>query len=185
MYSNPRQWADIRRRVLVMGESIGSVTRSKRMSRNTVKKILRLDTPPGYDNSKRGTLSKVAKQIVTSKLIKLSPESEWNTWLAEVEQGRNKPEVVGVYDGQLAQMLWPKPARLRTKALTVLAHGKGFSQNKISTFLGISVNTVKKYLDAYRSSGAAGLIARAPREKSAMTHIFASPSSGCFMSRRH
>lgn len=165
MYSNPRQWADIRRRVLVMGESIGSVTRSKRTSRNTVKKILRLDTPPGYDNSKRGTLSKVAKQIVTSKLIKLSPESEWNTWLAEVEQGRNKPEVVGVYDGQLAQMLWPKPARLRTKALTVLAHSKGFSQNKISTFLGISVNTVKKYLDAYRSSGAAGLIARAPREK--------------------
>ena len=61
MYSNPRQWADIRRRVLVMGESIGSVTRSKRMSRNTVKKILRLDAPPGYDNSKRGTLSKVAR----------------------------------------------------------------------------------------------------------------------------
>jgi transposase len=165
MYSNPRQWADIRRRVLVMGESIGSVTRSKRMSRNTVKKILRLDAPPGYDNSKRGTLSKVAKQIAKSKLIKFSPESEWNTWLAEVEQGRNKPEVVGVYGDQLAQMLWPKPARLRTKALTVLAHGKGFSQNKISTFLGISVNTVKKYLDAYRSSGAAGLIARAPREK--------------------
>ena len=165
MYSNPRQWADIRRRVLVMGESVGSVTRSKRMSRNTVKKILRLDAPPGYDNSKRGTLSKVAKQIVTSKLIKLSPESEWNTWLAEVEQGRNKPEVVGVYGDQLAQMLWPKPARLRTKALTVLAHGKGFSQHKISTFLGISVNTVRKYLDAYRSSGAAGLIARAPREK--------------------
>jgi hypothetical protein len=135
------------------------------MSRNTVKKILRLDTPPGYDNSKRGTLSKVTKQIVTSKLIKSSPESEWNTWLAAVEQGQNKPEVVGVYGDQLTQMLWPKPARLRTKALTVLAHGKGFSQHKISIFLGISVNTVRKYLDAYRSSGAAGLIARAPREK--------------------
>ncbi|TAH11106.1 MAG: IS630 family transposase [Curvibacter sp.] len=46
-----------------------------------------------------------------------------------------------------------------------MAHGKGFSQHKISEFLGISVNTVRKYLVAYRLSGTAGLFARAPREK--------------------
>ena len=47
MYSNPKQWAEIRKRVLVKGESIGSVSRSERMSPNTVKKILKLEAPPG------------------------------------------------------------------------------------------------------------------------------------------
>jgi transposase len=165
MYSNLRQWADIRRRVLVKGESISRVSHSERMSRTTVKKILKLETPPGYDKSKRKPQSKVAKQTVTSKVVKPSPESEWNTWLSEIERGQNQPEVAGDESGQLAQMLWPKPARRRTKALTVLAQIKGFSQHKISEFLGISVNTVRKYLDAYRLSGTAGLLARKSRVK--------------------
>ena len=172
MYSNPKQWAEIRMRVLVKGESIRSVTRSERMSRNTVKKILRLESPPGYDRSRRSSLPKEAKQIVPPKVMKPSPEAEWNAWLSEVERGLGQSADNGVEIDQLAQMLWPKPPRLRTKALTVLAHGKGFSQHKISEFLGISVNTVKKYLAAYRLSGTAGLIARAPREKKCDDPLF-------------
>lgn len=165
MYSNPKQWTNIRKRVLVKGESIGSVARSERICRNTIRKILRFETPPGYDKSKRNSLPKAAREIVLAKVMKPSPESEWNVWLSDFERHRIRSVSSGVDNDQLAQMLWPQPARLRTKALTVLAHGKGFSQHKISKFLGISVNTVRKYLNAYRLSGTAGLIERAPRDK--------------------
>lgn len=172
MYSNPKQWAEIRKRVLVKGESIGSVSRSERMSPNTVKKILKLEAPPGYDKSKQKPQSKVAKDIAPPRAVKQVPESEWNTWLSEIERGRNQPEVAGVDSEQLVRMLWPHPARLRTKALTVLAHGQGFSKHKISQFLGISVNTVRKYLDAYRLFGTEGLIARTPKRKKSDDPLF-------------
>jgi transposase len=167
MYTNLKQWADIRRRVLVKGESIGSVSHSERMSRNTVKKILKHEKPPGYGQSIRKPSAQAfqATHLAQAKKVKPSPESEWNAWLAGIERKDNQLVLTAVSHSQFAPLLQPQSARLRTMALTVMAHEKGFSQNKISEFLGISVNTVKKYLAAYRLSGVDGLTQRTQRAK--------------------
>lgn len=167
MYTNLKQWVSIRRRVLVNGESMGSISRSERMSRNTVKKILKFVTPPGYDHTIRKQSSKRCQAInrVPVKNEKPSPESEWHVWLAGIERKNGQQAITDTDYGEFVEMLQPQPARLRTKALTVMAHKKGFSQNKIGEFLGISVNTVKKYLSAYRRSGVEGLTQQTPRAR--------------------
>ena len=167
MYTNLKQWADIRRRVFDKGESIGSVSRSERMSRNTVKKILKYEKPPGYAQSiwKPSAQPFQTKKIVQAKTVKPSPASEWNAWLAGIERKANQLALTAAGYSQFVPLLQSHPARLRTKALTILAHEQGFSQNKISEILGVSVNTVKKYLAAYRLSGVDGLTLRTQRAK--------------------
>lgn len=167
MYTNLKQWADIRRRVLVKGESIRSVSRSERMSRNTVKKILKYETPPGYDHSirKQSAQPFQATHITQAENSRPSPESEWNAWLAAIERKENQLAHTTSGHSQFSLLLQPQPSRLRTKALTVLANEKGFSQHKISKFLRISVNTVKKYQAAYRLSGTDGLTHRPQKAK--------------------
>jgi transposase len=153
--------------VLIEGASIGSVVRSERMSRNTVKKILKHERPPGYSQSKRkpSSHSIQAKLIPPAKKAKPSPESEWNAWLAGMERKDNQLELAAAGHIQFAPLLQPQSGRLRTKALTIIAHEKGFSQKKISEFLGVSINTVKKYLSTYRLSGVDGLTQRALRAR--------------------
>ena len=48
MYKDRQQWAEIRHRILVRGESRRYVSKREGMSRATVRKILRHDAPPGY-----------------------------------------------------------------------------------------------------------------------------------------
>jgi transposase len=48
MYSDIREWARIRARVLIRGESIRHVADAEKISRNTVRKMVRLEFPPGY-----------------------------------------------------------------------------------------------------------------------------------------
>jgi hypothetical protein len=48
MYSDVRQWERIRERILVRGDSCRSVAASVGMSRNTVRKMVRHELPPGY-----------------------------------------------------------------------------------------------------------------------------------------
>ena len=48
MYTDSKFWADIRRRVLIFGESRRSVARQKNISRQTVRKILANDSPPTH-----------------------------------------------------------------------------------------------------------------------------------------
>ncbi|WOD17021.1 IS630 family transposase [Paraburkholderia kirstenboschensis] len=48
MYSDIREWSRVRRRVLRGGESIRHVASTEKISRNTVRKMVRLEVPPGY-----------------------------------------------------------------------------------------------------------------------------------------
>ena len=51
MYTDTRQWNRIRDRVLIFGESRSKVAKTEQVSRNTVRKILKYDFPPGYGGS--------------------------------------------------------------------------------------------------------------------------------------
>ncbi|MFM0220192.1 MULTISPECIES: hypothetical protein [Paraburkholderia] len=48
MYSDTEEWTRIRARVLIKGESIRHVANAEAISRNTVRKMVRLEFPPGY-----------------------------------------------------------------------------------------------------------------------------------------
>src|SRR5512144_3285435 len=53
MYKDRQQWAEIRNRILVRGESGRCVSKREGMSRATVRKILRHEAPPGYRRLKK------------------------------------------------------------------------------------------------------------------------------------
>ncbi|MFM0525454.1 hypothetical protein PQR11_10745 [Paraburkholderia strydomiana] len=48
MYLDTEEWTRIRARVLIKGESIRHVANAEAISRNTVRKMVRLEFPPGY-----------------------------------------------------------------------------------------------------------------------------------------
>ena len=48
MYTDPRKWAEVRRRVQVNGESIRGFAQAEGLSRNTIRKMLRQDRPSQY-----------------------------------------------------------------------------------------------------------------------------------------
>ena len=52
MYSNLLQWRQIRKKILVDGKSIQSISKSSGISRNTIRKILKTERPPGYGGRK-------------------------------------------------------------------------------------------------------------------------------------
>ncbi|MGB3899751.1 MAG: IS630 family transposase [Mesorhizobium sp.] len=56
MYIDPKVWAEVRHRALIEGESIRSIARMDRLSRNTVRKILRQSQPVRYHRKASQTL---------------------------------------------------------------------------------------------------------------------------------
>lgn len=48
MYTDPVMWTRLRKRVLIAGDSIRSVSQSEHIARNTLKRILASETPPHY-----------------------------------------------------------------------------------------------------------------------------------------
>jgi len=48
MCANVRQWKRIRDRVLIRGESLRSVALAEGMSRNTLRRMVRFELPPGF-----------------------------------------------------------------------------------------------------------------------------------------
>jgi transposase len=69
MHTDPAQWSDIRRRVLVDGEPIRGVARSNGLSRNTVRKMLRHDRPPKYIRASSPTLITGWERTIDAILI--------------------------------------------------------------------------------------------------------------------
>jgi transposase len=137
------------------------------MSRNTVKKILLYENPPGYDRSIRKLPVQPVATDDTSSIKKTnsSIETQWNTWLAGIEREGACLELDEASRNQVIALLHPEISRHRKKALTVLANERGFSQREISKFLGVNVNTVRKYLAIYKKLGPRGLIQRPNRVK--------------------
>lgn len=166
MYSNPSQWTRIRRRVLLNGESRRTVSKSERMSRRTVQKILLIEAPPGYRSEIRqrdvipceGTpLGKPGKGV--------KGDSRWRSWLAALERGCVSSGFTADVDQELKALLLPESITQRKKALVVLARDQGFSIRRISVLSGISRNTIRLYLSAFHESGVAGLLERKQRAK--------------------
>ena len=52
MYSNLLQWRQIRKKILIDGKSIQSISKGTGISRNTIRKILKTESPPGYGGRK-------------------------------------------------------------------------------------------------------------------------------------
>ncbi len=48
------QWAELRREHFVGGKSIKELARATSMSRNTIRRALRSETPPGYERAAEG-----------------------------------------------------------------------------------------------------------------------------------
>ena len=154
MYSNKYQWQRIRRRVLDAGESKREVARDEKMSRNTLKKILVTKEPPPFkrrqnppDQSHKKSASGAPKGRMTAVLIKQS----WMQWLYNVKRGvdlNSSPQ-----DREITHYLFKlsqSSTQHRLKFLTILAHLSGFSKRGITEHLGLSRNTVRRYINAYQ-----------------------------------
>jgi transposase len=68
MYTDPVQWSDVRRRVLVKGQSIREVSRSEGLSRKTVRKMVRQEKPRRYVRTERPTLISDYRRLIDTML---------------------------------------------------------------------------------------------------------------------
>lgn len=156
MYSNPYQWKRIRKRVLVAHESIRSVARSEGMSRNTLRRILLTEMPPGY----RGRAATVVMPESAPKKPRTSRSDlerrRWQEWIYELERGE-------LPDDQLSKSLDGLSVRNRKLVVAALARQHGFSKSAIADHLGLGRGTVRKRLAAYDADGVDGLLGRKPR----------------------
>lgn len=172
MYKDTRQWNRVRDRILVLGESRNQVARTEKISRNTVRKILRYDFPPGYRecNLKKPVSIRNEKPVreLAPRRCKLPlVKQQWMEWLYSLERQQptfqgNLPSSVQLFDG-----LSPSPNSPRKKALTVLAKEQGFSVRAIAEHLGMSPNSVRGYLAAFQSGGVERLFGRKSRIRKA------------------
>jgi transposase len=162
MYSNVRQWKRIRNRVLVADESRRAVASSETISRNTLRKMLAHEVPPRCDSgSKLNTLaSSVRTQADPRASSSTAVKQRWAEWLCLIERGSNQALPAGSRGAALQGLLSPPPNDPRKRLLPVMAHEAGFSINSIARHLGISRNTVRKYVAAFDAAGVDGLLAR-------------------------
>jgi hypothetical protein len=145
MYANPKQWAAIRQRVLVLGESIRCVSCTERMSRNTVKKMLRFESPPGYARGTRKPKTLRVASLATPPRAKTpTAESRWNAWLATVERGTDESPLPPETHQHLKAALTWGSTKARKKALVVLAQSQGFGIRKHIHFPRFGVVTIFK-----------------------------------------
>ena len=166
MYANPKQWTAIRQRVLVFGESIRGVSCLERVSRNTVKKMLLYESPPGYARGIRKPKTLRGPSLTTPPRANApAAESLWNAWLAKVERGTDDSSLPPETHQYLKAALTRGSAKARKQALVMMARSQGFTIRNISAFLGVSRTTVKSYLHAFDESGIEGLFHRKQRQK--------------------
>jgi transposase len=169
MYSNPRQWSRLRKRVLVSGESIRKVAQNEGMSRNTLKKILTHDIPTEYRRIAAEVTDLKSHEIQKpkqSRSPKAAEKQRWMEWLYALESGPTSNELDDPAS-ILTCLLTTSSAGARKKVLMVLAYLEKFSANAISAHLGVSRNTVKKHLSSFQSGGVDQLLARKPRIRKA------------------
>lgn len=164
MYTNAKQWARVRHKILTEGKSIRSVSSTEHISRNTIKKMLLNEKPPGY----RYCVRKAKVRTAPSPSIqtpKPTTAAQWGEWLTAVERAELQFGIDPKVGKELCQLMLPDAYMQRTKALVVLAYDHGFSVGKICAFAGISKNTVSRYLRLFRDSGIEGLFARKVRPR--------------------
>lgn len=87
--------------------------------------------------------------------------SEAGNWIAQLRGGHLTTPALGGTDDldRLLGSVHDPRARRRNQAVTVLAHQQGFAIRRISTCLGLSRNTCRRYLRAYHGGGVEKLFA--------------------------
>ena len=169
MYADVRQWKRIRNRVLLAGESRRAVAASERISRNTLRKMLahkvppRLKSPP-MQNSRNGPHP---RQIQKSSLSQGKVNLKWAEWICLVERGSRQAVQAGSRAAALQDLLCPSPNDPRKKLLSMMAIESGFSINATASLLGLSRNTIRKYLAAFSTGGVESLLARKAKPRKA------------------
>lgn len=186
MYADVRCWKRIRTRVLIRGESIRGVALAEGMSRNTVRKMLCHELPPGYRRT--GDVSGQTMMLSMSdeaqaggrrhrKRMLTCQENEpagcraersrlrWMNLLYDIERGTSQPPAAAdpLLYAALMHRLATASLTERVKILCVLANATGFSQREIARHLAISRNSVRKYVNAFRAGGMDALFARRRR----------------------
>jgi hypothetical protein len=97
----------------------------------------------------------VIKPVVSASRL---AQDSWTRWLYSVErQEIPEPKLLSTAQWQdLKSNLSGHSDAHRHIALTVLAHDQGFSVRQISLHLGVSRNSVRRYLRLHSSQGAGG-----------------------------
>lgn len=186
MYSDLRLWKRVRTRVLVSGESIRSVAFSEGIARNTVRKMLGYERPPGYrraayerDRSVTTPSSDSTRSSGPRRLDTLPgrpsdvPNSRfadrsrlrWMNLLYDVER-HSLPPAAGfdpLAHATLVRAMTKAAPACRRKALCVLGNAAGFSSRDIARHLALSRTSVSKYVALFRAGGIDALFARKHR----------------------
>ena len=128
MYSNPSQWRQVRKTILIDGASIQSVSKSTGISRNTIRKILKNETPPGYGG---GESSKPKKncRIKPAKQSKVEIDRiRWKEWIYEIERGNLPKE-------DWEEILNGQKIHSRKIVMAAMAREYGFTNRAIAEHL--------------------------------------------------
>lgn len=172
MYSNVYQWKRIRKRVLLLGESKRFVARTEGISRDTLRKMLAYDFPPGYGGRNFASESAAAGKAVSERPRRnrkrsSSVKQRWMEWLYKLERGTaTEPPLTPALEG-LTDHLSRSPNDPRKKILTVLAHEMGFSIGAIAEHLGIARGTARAYLAVFMDGRKELLLGRKQRARKA------------------
>lgn len=157
MYTNAKQWARVRNRIIIRGESIRHVAESEGMSRPTVRKMLKAPHPPSDNYQIRTKAVNLDSQesrhsdLPQSKIIK--DKLLWMEWLYSIEQQSKSRMNSSIKNSKLFNILAPSTNSPRTRALAVLAKLDGFSISQIARHLAITRKTARKYLSDFQFGG--------------------------------
>lgn len=100
---------------------------------------------------------------------RLERAAEVANWIDRLRADRLEQPLLGDPDTnhRLLRSVHDSRCRQRNRAVAVLAHEQGFPIRQISTYLGISRNTCRRYIRAFQGQGIEGLLApgtRGPRK---------------------
>lgn len=167
MYQDPVQWQRIRRRVLVAGESRRLVADTEGIARNTLRKMLALERPPGYGGRERRPRQAVVRVSAVPKRARTvdRESARWMEWLYALERG-------DAGDSSLESELSGRGSMDRKRILCVLARRQGFALHAIHRLLGMSRNTVRRHVTAFAAGGLDALLGRKPRPLKAEDEAF-------------
>jgi transposase len=151
--------------MLVSGESMRSVAKQEGMSRNTLRKILTFEFPPGYGGRSLPE-SKWRPSYPTSFVYRTDTvRQQWMKWLYDLER-RTSPR-----DSLEFALLGLERFR-RKKVLAVIARRAGFSVKAIAEHLCLARTTVSRYVALFATGGLDALLRRRERARKADNEAF-------------
>ena len=142
MHTDPRAWANIRRRVLDAGESIRAVARTEGMSRNTIRKMVRSDPPARIDRPRRPNSIEAHSEFIAAALLEDEnrPQADRRSVATIYRLLRDEQGYQGGYD---AVRRYCRRVHIPQMLLTVRAHnGNGpierlsFTRSRTTYVLG-------------------------------------------------